>query len=136
AVTSFGRGQPSLNRSLLGQDSSAVGLTIQKFLCHVLKKRSFLKMTKSIRALMMGAALAGFVAGQTVVAQDTGKYTGRDTTKSSGKTASKGKKDKHACKGLNSCKGKGGCGADKGKNECRGKGGCRTDGKPMDKDKS
>jgi hypothetical protein len=88
-------------------------------------------MTKSIRALMMGAALAGFVAGQTVVAQDTGK----DTAKA-GKTATKAKKEKHACKGQNSCKGKGGCGADKGKNECKGKGGCSTDPKhPMPKDK-
>ena len=88
-------------------------------------------MTKSIRALMMGAALAGFVAGQTVVAQDTGK----DTAKA-GKSATKSKKEKHACKGQNSCKGKGGCKTSdngcKGKNSCKGKGGCAVkDGKPV-----
>ncbi|HLJ28957.1 MAG TPA: hypothetical protein VKY85_19760 [Candidatus Angelobacter sp.] len=85
-------------------------------------------MTKSMRALLMGAALSGFVAGTTVsgMAQDTG-----DT----GKKATKVKKEKHACKGQNSCKGKGGCGADKGKNDCKGKGGCSTDPKhPMPKE--
>ena len=91
-------------------------------------------MTKSIRALMMGAALAGFVAGQTVVAQDTGK----DTAKA-GKSATKSKKEKHACKGQNSCKGKGGCKTSdngcKGKNSCKGKGGCSTDkAHPMPKE--
>ena len=45
-------------------------------------------MTKSIRALMMGAALAGFVAGQTVVAQDTGKDAKADKAgKSAGRLA-------------------------------------------------
>ena len=87
-------------------------------------------MTKSIRALMMGAALAGFVAGQTVVAQDTGK----DTAKA-GKSATKSKKEKHACKGQNSCKGKGGCGTTKGKNACKGQGECSTDkAHPMPKE--
>jgi hypothetical protein len=80
-------------------------------------------MTKSIRALMMGAALAGFVAGQTVVAQDTG---GDKKPAKTGK-ASKTKKEKHACKGQNSCKGKGGCGTTKGTNDCKGKGECSTD---------
>jgi len=87
-------------------------------------------MTKSIRALMMGAALAGVVAGQTVVAQDTGK----DTAKA-GKSATKSKKEKHACKGQNSCKGKGGCGTTKGKNACKGQGECSTDkAHPMPKE--
>ena len=83
-------------------------------------------MTKSIRALMMGAALAGFVAGQTVVAQDAAGS--KDTKKAGGTKAGKSAKEKHACKGQNSCKGKGGCKTSdngcKGKNDCKGKGGC------------
>jgi hypothetical protein len=91
-------------------------------------------MTKSVRLLLMGAALTGFMAGQTVLAQDTGGDKGKDKTAASGKKATKTKKEKHACKGQNSCKGKGGCGATKGKNDCKGKGECRTDGKPMPKE--
>src|SRR5258708_1465769 len=89
-------------------------------------------MTRSMRALLMGAALTGFVAGTTVVssAQDTG-----GDKAATGKKATKVKKEKHACKGMNSCKGKGGCGSTKGKNDCKGKGDCRTDGKPMEKEK-
>ena len=92
-------------------------------------------MTKSMRALLVGAALTGFVAGTgvSVMAQNTGGD--KDKTTTSGKKATKSKKDKHACKGMNSCKGKGGCGSTKGKNDCKGKGECRTDGKPMEKDK-
>jgi hypothetical protein len=93
------------------------------------------KMTKSIRAMLMGAALTGFVAGQTVFAQASGDQDkDKSTSSDSGKQASKTKKEKHACKGQNSCKGKGGCGATKGKNDCKGKGECRTDGKPMPKE--
>ena len=90
-------------------------------------------MTKSIRALLVGAALTGFVAGTSVSvkAQDTGGDKAADT----GKKATKVKKEKHACKGMNSCAGKGGCKTGdngcKGKNSCKGKGGCRTDGKKM-----
>ena len=90
-------------------------------------------MTKSVRLLLMGAALTGFVAGQNALAQTTGD---KDTKKAdSGDKASKSKKEKHACKGQNSCKGKGGCGSTKGKNDCKGKGECRTDGKPMEGEK-
>ena len=91
-------------------------------------------MTKSIRALLMGAALTGFVAGTTASAmgQDTGDKTKASDT---GKKATKSKKEKHACKGQNSCKGKGGCGATKGKNACKGQGECSTDPKhPMPKE--
>jgi hypothetical protein len=92
-------------------------------------------MTKSVRLLLMGAALTGFMAGQTVLAQDAGdKDKDKAASSDSGKKATKSKKDKHACKGQNSCKGKGGCGATKGKNDCKGKGECRTDGKPMPKE--
>jgi hypothetical protein len=92
-------------------------------------RKEILKMTKTMRALVVGAALSGFVAGTTAIAQDTGG----DKAAASGKKATKGKKEKHACKGQNSCKGKGGCGTTKAKNDCKGKGECRTDGKPMDK---
>jgi len=85
-------------------------------------------MTKTMRAALMGAALAGFLTGTTVVAQDQSTppaSTGKKSTK-------KAKVEKHACKGQNSCKGQGGCKAGdngcKGKNSCKGKGGCATDG--------
>lgn len=94
-------------------------------------------MTKSMRALLMGAALTGFVAGTSAMAQQQpsgGDKKDTQTAPEAGKKASKSKKDKHACKGQNSCKGKGGCGATKGKNDCKGKGECRTDGKPMTPD--
>ena len=92
-------------------------------------------MTKSVRLLLMGAALTGFMAGQNGFAQAAGGDDAKkDTASDSGKKATKSKKDKHACKGQNSCKGKGGCGSTKGKNDCKGKGECRTDGKPMEKE--
>jgi hypothetical protein len=91
-------------------------------------------MTKSVRLLLMGAALTGFVAGQTAFAQATGGDKVSTAKSDSGKKATKVKKEKHACKGMNSCAGKGGCGTTKGKNDCKGKGECRTDGKPMPKE--
>jgi hypothetical protein len=97
------------------------------------KRKGDLPMTKSVRLLLMGAALTGFMAGQTVMAQDTGGD--KDKAAASGKKATKSKKEKHACKGQNSCKGKGGCGSTKGKNDCKGKGECSTDPKhPMPKE--
>ncbi len=89
-------------------------------------------MTKSMRAMLVGAALSGFVAGTNLsaMAQEKSPTPAAD----SGKKATKTKVEKHACKGQNSCKGKGGCGSTKGKNDCKGKGECRTDGKPMAKD--
>ncbi|HLY97643.1 MAG TPA: hypothetical protein VKT33_01110 [Candidatus Angelobacter sp.] len=87
-------------------------------------------MTKSVRLLLIGASLAGFVAGQNAFAQNTGGDK-KDSSSENSNKATKSKKEKHACKGQNSCKGKGGCGSTKGKNECRGKGGCTTDGNPM-----
>jgi hypothetical protein len=90
------------------------------------------KMTKSVRLLLMGAALTGFTAGQNAFAQDTAKPDSTAKTDSGTKT-SKAKVEKHACKGQNSCKGNGGCGATKGKNDCKGKGGCATDGSKMPK---
>lgn len=89
-------------------------------------------MTKSMRALLVGAALTGFIAGTNAAAQDTSKGNNDKTqsTANSGKKAAKAKLPKHACKGQNDCKGQGGGDKDNwGKNECKGKGGCRTDGK-------
>jgi hypothetical protein len=95
-------------------------------------------MTKSMRALLVGAALSGFVAGTSANAmaqQPGGDQTKSPTPAESGKKATKSKKEKHACKGQNSCKGKGGCGTTKGKNDCKGKGDCSTDPKhPMPKE--
>jgi hypothetical protein len=100
---------------------------------HFKKRKGDLPMTKSVRLLLMGAALTGFMAGQTVLAQDTGGDKNKPAD--SGKKATKSKKEKHACKGQNSCKGKGGCGSTKGKNDCKGKGECSTDPKhPMPKE--
>jgi hypothetical protein len=94
-----------------------------------MRRRIF--MTKSVRAALMGAALAGFVAGSSAVAVGQQMPTGK-TTNQAGDKAGKTAKDTHSCKGQNSCKGKGGCKAGdngcKGKNSCKGKGGCATDG--------
>ena len=91
-------------------------------------------MTKSMKTLMMGAALAGFMAGNTAMAQSPSSNSNSFSSNSNlGHMATSfDDKDKHACKGQNSCKGKGGCKASdngcKGKNSCKGKGGCATDG--------
>ncbi len=95
-------------------------------------------MTKSTKALMASAALAGLLAGTGVTVQASNLLSGLRSSYSSqdkdkDKKNDKDKdKDKHACKGKNSCKGKGGCKAGdngcKGKNSCKGKGGCATDG--------
>ena len=63
-------------------------------------------------AATLGAAVAGLVAGKTLLADD--------------KPADKA--DKHVCKGMNACKGQGGCSTKEnscaGANSCKGKGGC------------
>ncbi|HKM88976.1 MAG TPA: hypothetical protein VJX29_00065 [Candidatus Acidoferrales bacterium] len=85
-------------------------------------------MTKHMKTLVAGAAVAGLVAGTAVTTVAASKRLyGQDTTKDTKK-----KTEKHACKGKNSCKGNGGCKTGdngcKGKNSCKGKGGCATDG--------
>ena len=89
-------------------------------------------MTKSMKSLMMGAALAGFMAGNTAMAQPSSNSNSVSSDSNLGHMATSFSKDKHACKGQNSCKGKGGCKTGdqgcKGKNSCKGKGGCATDG--------
>ena len=88
-------------------------------------------MTKSMRAVLMGAALSGFVAGTSAMAQEQKAPDQQQAqpTPEAGKKASKAKVEKHCCKGQNSCKGQGGCGAAKGKNDCKGQGGCSTKSK-------
>ena len=93
-------------------------------------------MTKSMKTLMMGAALAGFMAGNTAMAQGPSPNSNSFSSSNLGHMATSfDDKDKHAYKGQNSCKGKGGCSKGdngcKGKNSCKGKGGCATDGSKM-----
>ena len=76
-------------------------------------------MTKSVRKVLIGAALTGFVLG-TTAAMSASPRPGADAK------TTKTKIEKHCCAGKNTCKNKGGCGADKGKNDCAGKGGCST----------
>src|SRR6185503_19616112 len=69
---------------------------------------------------VMGAVVAGMVAGSKAFAEDA-------------KKAPEAKVDKHICKGHNECKGKGGGAAAAakrecaGKHECKGMGGCKGD---------
>ena len=93
-------------------------------------------MTKSAKALLAGAALAGLLAGTSAPVQastllHSSKASFNSTNQPQDEDSSK-VKEKHACKGQNSCKGKGGCKSSdngcKGKNSCKGKGGCATDG--------
>ena len=81
-------------------------------------------MTSTIRKLLVGAALSGFVAGTSAVAR--AQDTGDQGAAPAGKATKKAKVAKHCCAGQNSCKGQGGCGANKGKNDCKGQGGCST----------
>ena len=90
-------------------------------------------MTKSKKAMMAGAALAGLLAGTTATIQASNLLPGlRSSFSAQDQSQDQKVKEKHACKGQNSCKGKGGCKASdngcKGKNSCKGKGGCATDG--------
>ncbi len=75
-------------------------------------------------AASLGAAVAGLVAGRTLLADD--KPAG-----------DKDKGGKHACKGMNACKGQGGCATKEnscaGQNSCKGKGGCAVPVKGADK---
>jgi len=94
-------------------------------------------MTKSTKALMATAALAGLLAGTGITVQASNLLSGAKSIASTQDQSTKTTKvkEKHACKGQNSCKGKGGCKSSdngcKGKNSCKGKGGCATDGSKM-----
>jgi hypothetical protein len=92
-------------------------------------------MTKSKKGLIVGAALAGLLAGSAASIQASSTLAGLRSSLSPQDQSQNGDqqvKEKHGCKGQNSCKGKGGCKASdngcKGKNTCKGKGGCATDG--------
>lgn len=94
-------------------------------------------MTRSMKTMMITAALSGLLGGAASRAQaQTTPQFGHKTTIQSrllkSSMADQDDKDKHACKGQNDCKGKGGCKSSdngcKGKNSCKGKGGCATDG--------
>ena len=98
-------------------------------------------MTKSAKALLAGAALAGLMAGTGAPVQastllHSSNASLNAATQPLPQSSSK-VKEKHACKGQNSCKGNGGCKSGdngcKGKNSCKGKGGCATDGSKMPK---
>ena len=70
-------------------------------------------MTKSKKALVAGAALAGLLAGTGATIQASNLLSGvRLAAQSDQKPADATAKEKHACKGQNSCKGNGGCATD------------------------
>jgi hypothetical protein len=107
-------------------------------------QRESLKVTKTTKAILAGAAFARLFAGTSAAVKaatllpslKTSLSTqdpNQDQNQGQKSEKAKDKKDRHACKGQNSCKGKGGCkegdNGCKGKNSCKGKGGCRTDGK-------
>jgi hypothetical protein len=90
-------------------------------------------------AATLGAAVAGIVAGRTLLADDKPAAKAKDKGKEhvcAGKNECKGQGGCHskdnACGGQNACKGKGGCASAsmrhecEGKNECKGHGGCKS----------
>ncbi len=99
-------------------------------------------MTKTTKALITGAAVAGLLAGTGATVQASTVFHNNATSSFSAASQDKPdqskKPEKHACKGQNSCKGNGGCKSSdngcKGKNSCKGKGGCATDGSKMPKE--
>jgi hypothetical protein len=96
-------------------------------------------MTKTTKALIASAAVAGLLAGTGATVRASNLLTSAKSSFASPQDTDKKSdtkvKEKHACKGQNSCKGKGGCKSSdngcKGKNSCKGKGGCATDGSKM-----
>ena len=99
------------------------------------------KVTKTTKAILAGAAFAGLFAGTGAAVKAStllpslrasSSASDQDQNQDQKSEKAKDKKDRHACKGQNSCKGKGGCkegdNGCKGKNSCKGKGGCATDG--------
>ncbi len=91
-------------------------------------------MTKSMKTLVLTAAISGLLGGASATTTNTSQTS---PEKSVGAATVKLAKagfyaDKHGCKGKNDCKGQGGCKTGdngcKGKNSCKGKGGCATDG--------
>jgi hypothetical protein len=92
-------------------------------------------MTKSMKTLVLTAAISGLLGGASATTTNTSqtspeKNVGAATVKLA--KAALDDTSKHGCKGKNDCKGQGGCKSGdnvcKGKNSCKGKGGCATDG--------
>jgi hypothetical protein len=96
-------------------------------------------MTKTTKALITSAAVAGLLAGSGVAVSASTVLSNAKASYSAATAQDKQddskKVEKHSCKGKNSCKGNGGCKSGdngcKGKNSCKGKGGCATDGSKM-----
>jgi hypothetical protein len=81
-------------------------------------------MTKSTKALIAGAAVAGLLTGAIVSKSDA-------ASNDAGTLITKVAPKAQDCKGQNDCKGQGGCDSGdqgcKGKNTCKGKGGCKAE---------
>ena len=65
-------------------------------------------MTKSKKALVAGAALAGLLAGTGTTIQASNLLSGTHFAARGPEPGDSKVKEKHACKGQNSCKGQGG----------------------------
>jgi hypothetical protein len=102
-------------------------------------------MNKSVKTLVIAAAVSGLLGGTAVrahaaVAGNSGNGVKASATSVANAGVMRGGQDapaKHSCKGKNDCKGQGGCKSSdngcKAKNSCKGKGGCATDGSKMPK---
>ena len=96
-------------------------------------------MTKSLKTMMVAAAVSGLLSGATMMHASAAVNSSATPILKAGKLSFAGvnldKPAKHSCKGKNDCKGQGGCkSSDNGckqKNSCKGKGGCATDGSKM-----
>ena len=86
-------------------------------------------MNRTSKALIVGVALTGLLAGASNRAQAATGTTTPSFAKA-GLQIAADDTDTHSCKGQNTCKGKGGCKTGdngcKGKNSCKGKGGCKS----------
>ena len=89
-------------------------------------------MNHTRKALIVGIALTGLLAGTSNRAQAAATGTTTPSFAKAGLQIAADDTDTHSCKGQNTCKGKGGCKTGdngcKGKNTCKGKGGCKTNG--------
>ena len=98
-------------------------------------------MNKSLKAIMLSAAVSGLLGGGSIALNaattPTSVSAGGNAILGVSTAAAQSMVSKHSCKGKNDCKGQGGCKSSdngcKGKNSCKGKGGCATDGSNMPK---
>jgi hypothetical protein len=81
---------------------------------------------------IMGAVVAGMVAGSKLTAEEKKADAKADTHACKGHNECKGKggckSGDAGCAGKNSCKGKGGCASAAAKHDCKGKNGCKGQG--------